>query len=108
MSPATCVYCGSADYVERCRQTDLRFAPEREFQVCRCRSCGILFTLPRLGLHELARHYPETYGAYVDGAKIDAIFEAARRRAAQPSQARARALAHRNGIRARASTVGET
>lgn len=48
MKDESCYLCGAEDYAVVVNQRDLRYFPEDEFQIVRCNSCGLLYTLPKL------------------------------------------------------------
>src|SRR3990170_744459 len=65
-SSDNCYLCACEDHDVVATQADLRFFPDDEFQVVKCRSCGLLYTLPKLCLEDLSKYYPANYGDYAD------------------------------------------
>ena len=70
-----CPFCHSSEYLYILSQPDIRYFPEDSFQICRCKSCNILFTLPIQSLKQLQKYYPNTYGPYRDINSIDKIIK---------------------------------
>ena len=65
-SSDSCYLCACEDHDVVATQADLRFFPEDEFRVVRCKSCGLLYTLPKLCPEVLSKYYPPDYGDYAD------------------------------------------
>ena len=65
----SCYLCGAEDFTFIDRQADLRFFPEEQFQIVRCDSCDLLYTMPKLSLEELRKYYPTGYGDHQDNVE---------------------------------------
>ncbi|MBY9006439.1 MAG: class I SAM-dependent methyltransferase [Candidatus Lokiarchaeota archaeon] len=70
-----CPFCQSSEYLYILSQPDIRYFPEDSFQICRCKSCNILFTLPIQSLEQLRKYYPKTYGPYREINSVNEIIE---------------------------------
>lgn len=59
-----CNFCGEDDSEPLNRGPDLLLNRDGDFQLVRCRNCGLIYQNPQLTLDELAEHYPENYDPY--------------------------------------------
>lgn len=62
MESVACDYCGSSEFEEVVRQTDILHKTTQEFFVItKCRNCGLQFLNPRPTKEEIGRYYSEEY-----------------------------------------------
>lgn len=59
-----CSFCGSDEYTIVFRGKDLMVDLPGQFQMVRCKSCGLLRQNPRLDWVDLQKHYPLNHGSY--------------------------------------------
>lgn len=69
-----CPYCKSSENKIIRTQPDIRFFSNEIFQICRCKNCGLLFTIPNTTMKEISKYYPSSYGAYKEQQDIDNLF----------------------------------
>jgi 2-polyprenyl-3-methyl-5-hydroxy-6-metoxy-1,4-benzoquinol methylase len=61
----SCPICGLNDFEKELTSKDFLFS-RREFSVVRCRSCGLLFTNPRVRENQIPKYYFPDYYPYKD------------------------------------------
>jgi SAM-dependent methyltransferase len=59
-----CVVCGSSDIQLFLRTRDRHFGSKGEYNLSRCRQCGLIFIDPMLSESELGKLYPNDYYSY--------------------------------------------
>ncbi len=64
MSETSCIICGCGDMEFLFRTWDRHYGIKGEYNIARCRQCGLIFLDPMLSELELRRLYPDDYYAY--------------------------------------------
>lgn len=74
MKKISCCVCGSVEYALFLRGKDrLHKITGEEFDIVRCKSCGLVYLNPQPDQGELEKYYPKDYGPY--NAGIEGVFK---------------------------------
>ena len=60
----TCNLCGADDTALVYKLHDQRYHGQEQFQLVRCKRCGLLYLNPRPDRNSILQYYPDEYGAY--------------------------------------------
>jgi len=61
-----CEVCGGTDFSSLMKARDRLHGIEGEFQLVKCRNCGLVFINPRPDQEEIKRFYPSEYGPHAE------------------------------------------
>jgi SAM-dependent methyltransferase len=61
-----CEICGGTDFSPLMKARDRLHGVEGEFQLVKCRNCGLVFINPRPDQEEIKRFYPSEYGPHAE------------------------------------------
>lgn len=74
MESVGCDYCGSGEFEEVVRQTDILHKTTTEFfSIAKCRNCGLQFLNPRPTKEEMGQYYAMEYSFHAASSKVKRV-----------------------------------